>query len=119
MSHLLVFLCSNSMSRFFLIGRIMEVIDVVLGVTLFALMYVTSPPRHTLRRYPLEVRVRLLFPSKGWRSRVRSEDIEPLRRFRKGLFTCGALFLGWNTLTIGFLGLVSSRLILMAARGQC
>jgi hypothetical protein len=73
-------LCSNSMSGFFLIGRVIQVIDVALAVSLFVLMYVTAPPKQTLRRYPLGVKIRLLFPSKGWRNAVRSEDIEALQR---------------------------------------
>jgi hypothetical protein len=107
------------MSGFFLIGRIIQVIDVGLAVSLFALMYVTAPPKQTLRRYPMSVKIRLLFPSKGWRNVVRSEDIEALRRLRKGLFACEALFLGWNTIAILYFGVLSSRLVLMVVHGQC
>jgi hypothetical protein len=118
MNGLLVFLCSNSMSRFFLIGRIIQVADIGLAFTLFTSAYVASPPKGMLRRYSLGARAKLLLPSKGWQNVVRSDDLEALRRFRKGLFVCGGLFLGWNTLTVFYFGL-SARLLLMLARGQC
>ena len=119
MNHLLWFLCSNSMNWFFLIGRIIQVTYIGVALTLFTLMYVTSPTKGMLRRYPLAVRVRLLLPSKGWQNAVHSEDIEALQRFRKGLLVCAGLFVGWNTFGIFYFGLLSSRLLLMVARGQC
>jgi hypothetical protein len=94
-------LCSDSMSRYFLIGRIILVITVGVAILQFTIMYVTSPPKHTLRRYPLGVRIRLIFfPSSGWQRVVHSEDIEALQLFRKGLFISHVLVLGWNTFMI-------------------
>lgn len=108
------------MSRYLLIGRIILVIFAGVAILNLTIMYVTSPPKHTLRRYPLGVRIRLMFfPSKGWQNLVHSEDIETLQRFRKGFFISHVLFLGWNTFMIFYFDVLSSRIVMMLGSGQC
>jgi hypothetical protein len=94
MNYLLLTLCSNSMRRFFAIGRIIEIVEITVPVLLVALIWSTFPPKHILQRYPWTVKLRLLAPFKGWQKRVSLEDIGTFRRFRRGLLTCAVLLIG-------------------------
>jgi len=71
------------MSRFFLIARIMKVIDIGMAVGLFALMYVKSRPNKQCRRYPLGQNTTAL-SFQRWQRRF-LPNIAALQRFRKGL----------------------------------
>ena len=119
MNYLLWCLCTNSMNRFFLIGRIMLGLDLGVIVIALTLTYVGSPSNKVLRSYPLGIRARLLWPSKGWQTRVHSDDIEALRRMRRMLLGAACLYLSWNTIVLLYFTVLSSRLFLMQAHGQC
>lgn len=120
MKNFLLFLCSDDMRPFLIIGT--AFVFIILGLLVFAtlFMYRACPPRETLERYPWGVKARMFLPfTKYWQSEAAPEDIEPIRKFRRGLFTWELVFFASSILRIAYFNLLGHRLFLLLASGQC
>ncbi|MBF6570954.1 MAG: hypothetical protein IVW54_18980 [Candidatus Binataceae bacterium] len=120
MSTLLFALCSDDMRRYFIIGRIIELVILALVIFSAALLYTVLPPDGVLKRYPLVVRARLIIPfGHRWRTEVHPEDVATLERARKGLFICQLTAIGYTVLAIWYFYFLAARLFFMTAIGRC
>lgn len=103
-----------------MIGKAFEVANFGLLVFVTFLLYRACPRRGTLGRYPWDVRIRLALPfTKRWQNQVAPEDIEIIRKYRRGIFTWELVFFASGLLGVAYFDLLSPRLFLLLATGQC
>ena len=120
MKSFLLFLCSDGMHAFFIIGKAFTVIIVASIVVATVLMIRSGLPNDLLRRYPWRVRLSWAIPfTKRWQKVVAAEDVQTIQKFLRSLHTWELVGLASATFRIVYFNVLAPRLLLLLASGQC
>jgi len=120
MKSFLLFLCSDGMNAFFIIGKAFTVIIVASIVVATVLLIRSGPSNDLLRRYPWRVRLSWAIPfTKRWQKVVAAEDVQTIQKFLRSLHTWELVGLASATFRIVYFNILAPRLLLLLASGQC
>jgi hypothetical protein len=120
MKSFLLFLCSDGMNAFFIIGKALAVIISVSIVVATVLLIRSGLPNDLLRRYPWRVKLGWSLPfAKHWQKVVAIEDVQKIRKFQRRFHTWELVCLVSAIFRIVYFNILAPRLLLLLASGQC
>jgi hypothetical protein len=117
---LLIILCAHRMKLFFLIGKVEEFLFCGVMLVLTLSLYRARVSNEMLKSYSWRVKVQLALPfNRRWSREVAPEDVEPIRRYRRALFTIEITLLAFGLWTVFYDTMLGTRLLMMMAHHQC
>jgi hypothetical protein len=120
MKTFLLYLCSDGMNAFFIVGKIFMVIISVSIVVATVLLIRSGLPNDLLRRYPWRVKFGWSLPfAKHWQKAVAVEDVQTIRKFQRRFHTWELVCLASAIFRIVYFNILAPRLLLLWASGQC